>query len=59
MFYVLYRRQTLVAPMIGGDKLLPVVAPPSRDDAVTRAAACAVLAVCAAATWWVSRLGTI
>lgn len=57
LFYVLFRQRTLVRPMIGGDKLLPVTAPPARDDALTRAAACAVLAVCAAASWWVSALG--
>lgn len=57
LFYVLFRQQALVRPMIGGDKLLTIAAPPARDDAATRAAAFAVLAVCAAATWWVSGLG--
>jgi cytochrome b len=57
LFYVLFRQQALVRPMIGGDKLLAIAAPPARDDAATRAAAFAVLAVCAAATWWVSGLG--
>lgn len=57
LFYVLFRQQALVRPMIGGDRLLAIAAPPAHDDAATRAAAFAVLAVCAAATWWVSGLG--
>ena len=59
LFYVLIRRQTLVRPMIGGDKQLPSAAPSARDDRVTRLAAGAVLALCAAASWWVSGLGAL
>lgn len=35
ILYVLIRRQTLVRPMIGGDKQLPSAAPSARDDRVT------------------------
>lgn len=59
LFYVLVRRQTLVRPMIDGDKRLPAAAPPSRDDMTTRTAAGALLALCAAASWWISGLGAL
>ena len=57
LFYVVVRRRTLVRPMLHGDKRLPAPAPSSRDDAVTRAAAAAVLGLCSALAWWVSGLG--
>lgn len=56
-FYAFWRQQTLVRPMVGGDKTLPSPAQPSRDDAASRAGAAAVLAVCAAVVWWISGLG--
>jgi cytochrome b len=59
LFYVLMRRQTLVRPMIDGDKRLPAAAPSARDDTVTRTAAGALLALCAAVSWWVSGLGAL
>jgi len=54
--YVLVLRRTLVRPMLHGDKQLPHIVPPSRDDAVSRGLALVVLAVCSAVAWWLSRL---
>ncbi len=55
-FYVLVRRQRLVAPMVHGDKELAAPAAPSRDDWTSRAVALAVLAGSAGLAWWVSTL---
>jgi cytochrome b len=51
-FYLLRKRENLVRPMLTGDK--PGVEPrlASRDDAALRLRALVVLAVCAAAVWW-------
>jgi cytochrome b len=51
-FYLLRKRENLVRPMLTGDK--PAIEPrlASRDDAALRARAALVLAVCAAAVWW-------
>ena len=57
LFYTLVKKKTLVHPMLAGDKVLPVPAPAARDDAATRLAALAVLALCAAAVVWLVRLG--
>ena len=56
-FYVLVKKKNLVRPMIAGDKVLSTPAPAARDDAGTRFAALAVLALCAAAVTWIVRLG--
>ena len=56
LFY-LYRKHNLVAPMLHGDKNLPLVVPPSRDDALSRMAALLLLLACAALAYWVSSLG--
>ena len=48
-FYVFAKKNSLVRPMIAGDKLLPTPAPAARDDAATRLTALTVLALCAAA----------
>ena len=58
-FYVFLRQQTLVRPMVDGNKTLPSPAPASRDDAASRAGAAAVLAACAAVVWWISGLGVV
>lgn len=50
-FYRLARRQTLVGPMLHGDKQLPHPAPSSADNRHTRARALVVLALCAAAVY--------
>jgi len=55
-FYVLALRRTLVRPMLHGNKQLPHIVPPSRDDAASRGLALVVLAVCSAVAWWVSGL---
>ena len=56
-FYVFVKKDSLVRPMIAGDKMLPTPAPAARDDAATRLTALAVLALCAAAVTWLVRLG--
>lgn len=55
-FYALVRRRAVVRPMLTGDKALTQPVPPSRDDGPSRAAAAVLLALCALAAWWVSRL---
>ena len=57
LFYKLVRKQSLVRPMVVGDKLLSVAAPSARDDAASRLLALVVLGVCAAAVRWVVSLG--
>ena len=56
-FYALVKKQSLVRPMLLGDKLLPTPAPAARDDTATRLGALAVLALCAAAVAWLVQLG--
>jgi cytochrome b len=58
-FYVLVRRQRLVAPMLHGDKLLEVPAEPSRDDGRSRLLAVVVALASSALAWWVSGLGAV
>lgn len=58
LFYTLGKKQTLVRPMLHGDKQVPL--PPvqaSRDDAASRSVALFVLLVCAAAVRWLVQLG--
>lgn len=61
VYYAYKKKENLLGPMVRGDKLLPAavahIAPPSRDDAASRSVACVVLAVCAAAVWWIVSLG--
>ncbi len=56
LFYLGIKKHNLIRPMLGGDKLLAVPAPASRDDMGSRALAAAVLTVCGLVAWWVSRL---
>ncbi len=56
VFY-LWRKHKLVHAMLHGDKELVVAVPGSRDDAVSRAGAVLVLAICAAFVAWVASLG--
>ena len=56
VFYVKKKRETLVRPMIVGDKVLAAPATSSRDDAVSRVIALVVLAVCAALAAWIASL---
>lgn len=57
LFYKLVRQQSLVRPMVAGDKQLATPVPPARDTAGTRLLALAVVMLCAAAVTWLVRLG--
>ena len=46
-FYLMKKRENLIAPMIHGDKALQQPLPASRDDAGSRALAAVVFAICA------------
>ncbi|MCS4511645.1 cytochrome b/b6 domain-containing protein [Xylophilus ampelinus] len=52
LFYVLVRRQTLVRPMLHGDRALPAELQASRDDRRHRLGALAVMAACSGAVAW-------
>jgi cytochrome b len=56
VFY-LWRKHNLVNAMLHGDKELVVAVPGSRDDALSRAGAVLVFALCAAFAAWVASLG--
>ncbi|NMM08637.1 cytochrome b/b6 domain-containing protein [Polaromonas sp.] len=56
IIYYLRRKHHLVGAMLHGDKDLVLAAPPSRDDAVSRAAALLILAACAGLAYWVASL---
>lgn len=56
VFYVTVRKQALVKPMLLGDKTLPELTKPSRDDALSRIAALLILGASAGFSWWVSSL---
>ena len=55
VFY-LWRKHNLVNAMLHGDKELVVAVPGSRDDALSRAGAVMVFALCAACAAWVASL---
>jgi cytochrome b len=57
LFYFFKKKDNLITPMVSGDKALDIQVAPSRDDAVSRAVAALVLALCAAMVWWVVKLG--
>ena len=57
VFYRVRKNDNLVRPMIVGDKQTGHPTRSSRDDALSRLAAAAVLAVAAGVTWWVVKLG--
>jgi cytochrome b len=57
VFYVRRKRQTLVRPMITGDKELPHAAPSARDDALSRTVAAGVALLCAGLVTWIARRG--
>jgi len=54
LFYVLVKRQRMVAPMVSGDK--QIAAAGSRDDAVSRGFALVLALLCAGVAYWVSSL---
>ncbi len=57
LFYKLVKKQSLVRPMVVGDKQLPTPVAESRDSAGTRLLALVVLLLCGAAVAWLVRLG--
>ncbi len=57
LFYTLARKQRLVGPMLHGDKVLPALVAPSRDDTISRTAAGVLLSLSGLLAWWVSSLG--
>ncbi len=56
-YYLLFRKNNLVRPMLGGDKPLPVGTPASTDSAGTRVLALVMAALCALGAAWVASLG--
>lgn len=50
------RQKGLAAAMVHGDKQLAAPAPAARDDAASRTAAALLMALCAAAAYWVAGL---
>lgn len=56
-YYKWARKQSLVRPMVVGDKQVPVPVPSARDTFVTRLLALALLGLCAAAVSWLVSLG--
>ena len=54
IIYYLRRKHNLAGAMLHGDKELVQAAPPSRDDALSRAAALLILAACAGVAYWVA-----
>lgn len=57
LLYKLIRKQSLVRPMVVGDKRLATSVPSARDTAGTRLLALAVLILCAAGVSWLVSLG--
>jgi cytochrome b len=57
VFYLYKKRENLIKPMLHGDKLLPASTPASTDTAATRTLAAVILALCAAAVYWLVSLG--
>lgn len=56
-YYKWMKRQSLVRPMVTGDKQVPVTVPSTRDTAGTRLLALVVLSLCAAFVSWLVGLG--
>lgn len=56
-FYKLVKKQSLVAPMVGGDKVVPSLVPASQDNTGTRLLALVLLLLCAAAVYGIVSLG--
>ena len=57
LFYLLKKKQNLVRPMLGGDKVLPADVPASADHVRSRGLALALVAACGAVVAWVVGLG--
>jgi len=56
LFYVAVKRQSLLRPMLSGDKLAAAGVEASVDSATTRFAALVVFGLCLGLAWWVSTL---
>jgi hypothetical protein len=56
-YYKLVKKQSLVAPMVGGDKRVPSPVPASQDNTRTRLLALVLLLLCAAAVYGIVSLG--
>ena len=57
LFYLWGKKDNLIRPMLGGDKLLGAAVSPSRDDANSRLSALFLLVACAALVAWLVKLG--
>lgn len=57
LFHKVVRKESLVLPMVFGDKVIPGGAPAARDNWLTRCTALAVLGLCAAAVYGLASLG--
>lgn len=57
LFYKLVRKQSLVRPMVIGDKQLATPVRPAQDTAGSRLLALVILVLCGAAVAWMVRLG--
>lgn len=55
-FYFFKKNENLVTPMVRGDKVLPAGTPASRDDALSRIGAIAILSICTALVAWLVSL---
>jgi hypothetical protein len=58
LYYLWRKKQNLIKPMWDGDKELNSPTVPSRDDAVSRLTALAVLGLCAGLVAWIVQLGS-
>ena len=57
LFYKLVKKQSLVRPMVVGDKQLTAQVPGARDTTDTRLLALVLLALCGTAVAWLVSLG--
>ena len=57
VFY-LWRKHNLIKPMLHGDKQLPMVVPPSTDNAGTRILALVLFGICAIFVAWAAQLAS-
>lgn len=57
LYYVLFRRENLVKPMVTGDKEVAQEAPAAQDGWAVRLSALAVLGACAAVVYFIVQLG--
>lgn len=58
LYYTFRKKDSLVGPMLVGDKTLEEAAPASRDDWASRGMALVVFGACAGFVWWLVGLGS-